>query len=105
MTQSANLEVQLGPMRLKNPVMTASGCAGCGEELAKFFDLSVLGAFVTKAVTLEPREGHPPPRLGETRAGMLNASGLANVGLAAFIKDKLPARASAGVPVVVSVAG
>lgn len=100
-----NLEIKIGRMRMKNPVMTASGCSGYGEELSRFFDLGRLGAFVTKAITIEPREGHPPPRLVETRAGMLNAIGLANVGLDVFIKEKLPALALADVPVVVNVAG
>jgi len=100
-----DLRVTVGRIAMKNPIATASGCSGYGEELAQFYDLSVLGAIVTKSITLEPREGHPPPRLVEVRAGMLNAIGLANVGLEAFLADKLPALARADVPVIVNVAG
>lgn len=100
-----DLGVQVGPIAMKNPVATASGCAGYGEELAEFYDLSRLGAVVTKSITLRPREGHPPPRLVEVRAGMLNAIGLANVGLERFLDEKLPALARFDVPVIVNVAG
>jgi len=100
-----NLGVTVGRIAMKNPIATASGCSGYGEELARFYDLSVLGAIVTKSITLKPREGHPPPRLAEVRAGMLNAIGLANVGLDAFLREKLPALARFEVPVIVNVAG
>ncbi len=103
--ERVDLSVELGGLRLQNPVVTASGCSGYGEELAEFYDLSCLGAITTKSVTLRPREGHPPPRLAETRAGMLNAIGLANVGLEAFIAEKLPGLARFDVPVIVNVAG
>jgi dihydroorotate dehydrogenase (NAD+) catalytic subunit len=106
MTEKAiDLAVTLGALRMRNPIATASGCSGYGEELAEFYDLSCLGAVTTKSITLRPREGHPPPRLAETRAGMLNAIGLANVGLEAFIREKLPALATMDVPVIVNVAG
>jgi dihydroorotate dehydrogenase (NAD+) catalytic subunit len=85
--------------------MTASGTAGYGPELAAFFDLAELGAFVTKAVTRQPRTGNETPRLVETRAGLLNAIGLANVGLDAFLADKLPWLQDRNVPVIVNVAG
>ena len=100
-----DLGVTVGKMRLKNPIATASGCSGYGMELAEFFDLGLLGAITTKSITLSPREGHPPPRIAETRAGMLNAIGLANVGLEAFLAEKLPALAKFDVPVIVNVAG
>jgi len=100
-----DMGVTLGRLRMKNPIATASGCSGYGEELAQFYDLALLGAIVTKSITLKPREGHPPPRLAEVRAGMLNAIGLANVGLEAFLRDKLPALARFEVPVIVNVAG
>jgi len=100
-----DLSVTVGRIAMKNPIATASGCSGYGEELARFYDLALLGAIVTKSITLNPREGHPPPRLTETRAGMLNAIGLANVGLEAFLGDKLPALAACRVPVIVNVAG
>jgi len=105
MSDRVDLSVTVGKIRMKNPIATASGCSGYGEELAAFFDPSILGAIVTKSITLAPREGHPPPRLAETRAGMLNAIGLANVGLEAFLSGKLPALAQYDVPVIVSVAG
>jgi len=100
-----DLAVTVGKIRMRNPIATASGCSGYGEELAAFYDLGLLGAIVTKSITLEPRDGHPPPRLVETRAGMLNAIGLANVGLEAFLAEKLPALARVDVPVIVNVAG
>jgi dihydroorotate dehydrogenase (NAD+) catalytic subunit len=103
--QPIDLAVQVGPIAMKNPIATASGCGGYGEELAEFYDLSRLGAVVTKSITLRPREGHPPPRLVEVRAGMLNAIGLANVGLERFLAKKLPALARYDVPVIVNVAG
>ncbi len=99
------LDVQVGKIRLRNPVMTASGTAGYGPELAAFFDLAELGAFVTKAVTRQPRAGNETPRLVETRAGLLNAIGLANVGLDAFLAEKLPWLRDRNVPVIVNVAG
>ena len=100
-----DLSVTVGRMEMKNPIATASGCSGYGLELAEFFDLGLLGAITTKSITLLPREGHAPPRIAETRAGMLNAIGLANVGLEAFLSEKLPALAKYDVPVIVNVAG
>jgi len=102
---STALNVTIGKMALRNPVMTASGTSGYGEELAEFFELSQLGAFVTKAITPGERVGNDTPRLIETRAGMLNAIGLANVGLKAFLADKLPWLRKQEVPVIVNVAG
>jgi dihydroorotate dehydrogenase (NAD+) catalytic subunit len=100
-----DLRVMLGRLAMKNPIATASGCSGYGEELARFYDLSALGAVTTKSITLRPREGHPPPRLVETRAGLLNAIGLANVGLERFLAQILPALAKHAVPIIVNVAG
>ena len=100
-----DLSVRLGRIAMRNPIATASGCGGWGEELARFYDLSCLGAVVTKSVTLRPRPGHPPPRLVEVRAGLLNAIGLANVGLERFLAEKLPALRTWDVPVIVNVAG
>jgi dihydroorotate dehydrogenase (NAD+) catalytic subunit len=85
-----NLAVDIGRLRLKNPVMTASGTFGYGEEYAEFVDLDRLGAVVAKGLTLKAREGNPPPRTSETPCGMLNAIGFQNVGVKKFIKDKLP---------------
>ncbi|MBN2581891.1 MAG: dihydroorotate dehydrogenase [Planctomycetes bacterium] len=102
---SAAVNVTIGRMAMRNPVMTASGTSGYGKELAEFFELKALGAFVTKAITRAERVGNETPRLVETRAGMLNAIGLANVGLEAFLKDKLPWLREQNVPVIVNVAG
>jgi dihydroorotate dehydrogenase (NAD+) catalytic subunit len=105
-SQSAiDLSVKIGSVRLANPLMTASGTCGYGEEYADFLDLRGLGAFVTKSITLKPRAGNEYPRIVETRAGMLNAIGLANVGLEAFVAEKVPALERLGVPVFVNVAG
>ncbi|MEN8181450.1 MAG: dihydroorotate dehydrogenase [Myxococcota bacterium] len=96
------LRVDLGGMKLRNPVLTASGTFGYGTEFSPFLDLRSLGGFVAKSLTLEPRQGNPPPRIAETPAGMLNAIGLENVGVDAFVAEKLPALPE-GVAVVASV--
>jgi len=85
-----DLSVELGPIKLKNPVMLASGTVGYGNEISNFTDLNKLGAIVTKSLSLKPRKGNPPQRIVETAAGMLNAIGLANVGVEEFIKEKIP---------------
>jgi len=82
--------VNIGGLALKNPVMTASGTFGYGEEYSDYLDLNRLGAVIVKGLSLEPREGNSPPRIIETASGMLNAVGLQNVGVRAFIDDKLP---------------
>jgi dihydroorotate dehydrogenase (NAD+) catalytic subunit len=87
---AADLSIQLGPLRLKNPVMLASGTVGYGNEISNFTDLNKLGGIVTKSLSLKPRKGNPPQRIVETASGMLNAIGLANVGVEEFIKDKIP---------------
>ncbi len=84
------LSVEIGKLKLKNPVMTASGTFGYGEEYSEFLDISSLGAVVVKGLSLHPKEGNPPPRIVETPAGMLNAIGLQNIGIEAFINEKLP---------------
>ncbi|HOW72395.1 MAG TPA: dihydroorotate dehydrogenase [Phycisphaerae bacterium] len=100
-----DLTTHLGSLTLRNPVVTLSGTCGYGDEYAPFMDLSRLGAFTTKSVTLTPRRGNAPPRVVETACGMLNAIGLANVGLDRFLADKLPVLVRLGVPVLVNVAG
>ncbi len=100
-----NLSVRLGALDMRNPVLTASGTFGYGEEVADLVDLSKLGAIVCKTVTRLPRAGNAPPRTTETPAGMLNAIGLQNVGLAAFKRDKLPFLCECGTPLIVNVAG
>ncbi len=100
-----NLSVQLGPVTLKNPVLTASGTCGYGKEYAPYFDLSLLGGFTTKSVTVHPRKGNQPQRIVETPGGMLNAIGLANVGLDEFLNVKAAEAAQLGTRVFVNVAG
>lgn len=100
-----NLGVKIGKLKLKNPIILASGTAGYGEELQEFFPLSKLGAIVTKGISLKPRKGNPPPRIIETPSGMLNAIGLQNVGLDAFLKEKLPFLRRAGATTIVNVFG
>lgn len=87
---SPRMDVRLGRLKLKNPVMTASGTFGYGEEYADYVDLNRLGAVVVKGLSLKPRLGNPPPRIMETTGGMLNSVGLQNIGVDAFIEDKLP---------------
>ena len=87
---SPKIAVNLGRLKLKNPVMTASGTFGYGEEYAGFVDLNSLGAIVVKGLSLKPRLGNPPPRIMETTGGMLNAVGLQNIGVDIFIEEKLP---------------
>jgi dihydroorotate dehydrogenase (NAD+) catalytic subunit len=100
-----DLSVDLAGVKLATPLMPASGTCGYASEYADFLDLSRFGAFVTKSITLAPRVGNDYPRVVETRAGMLNAIGLANVGLEAFLADKVPALEKLGLPVFVNVAG
>jgi len=85
-----DLSVQVGALRLRNPIIAASGTFGYGAEFAHLVDLGKLGGFVTKGLSLEPIEGAPGPRLCETASGMLNAVGLQNVGVREFVKSKLP---------------
>jgi len=87
---NVDLSVKIGSLVLQNPVMLASGTVGYGNEISDYTDLSKIGGIVTKSVSLHPRKGNPPKRITETSSGMLNAIGLANVGLEAFIKDKIP---------------
>ncbi len=89
MTQK-NLCVDIGGVELKNPVMTASGTFGYGQEFDGLIDLDRLGGIIVKGLSLLPSSGNPPPRIIETPCGMLNAIGLENVGIQAFINEKLP---------------
>jgi len=105
-TQSKpDLAVDIAGVKLANPLMTASGTCGYGNEYSDFVDLGLLGAFVTKSITAEPRSGNEYPRVVETRAGMMNAIGLANVGLKTFLAEKVPLLKRMNVPVFVNVAG
>ncbi|MBK8946770.1 MAG: dihydroorotate dehydrogenase [Ignavibacteriae bacterium] len=85
-----DLSVNVGSLKLKNPIMLASGTVGYGNEISEFIDLSQVGAIITKSISLKPRKGNPPQRITETPSGMLNAIGLTNVGVEEFIKTKIP---------------
>jgi dihydroorotate dehydrogenase (NAD+) catalytic subunit len=99
------MSVNIGGIELKNPVMTASGTFGYGEEYSPYVDLNGLGAFIVKGLSCEPRSGSPPPRIIETAAGMLNAVGLQNVGVEAFIQEKLPYLSEFDVAVITNIFG
>ncbi|HPD55925.1 MAG TPA: dihydroorotate dehydrogenase [Smithellaceae bacterium] len=104
-TEQINMSVKIGRLKLKNPVMTASGTFGYGEEYADYVDLNKLGAVVVKGLSLKPREGNPPPRVMETPGGMLNAVGLQNIGVEAFISEKLPFLRKYDTKVIVNIYG
>jgi dihydroorotate dehydrogenase (NAD+) catalytic subunit len=105
MEEQVDISVDFSRLKLANPVFTASGTCGYAEELTDFMDINRLGGFITKSVTAKPRQGNDTPRVVETDSGMLNAIGLANIGLEAFIQEKLPVIAKLTVPVFVNVAG
>jgi len=100
-----DLSVELGPLRLKNPVLTASGTFGYGLEFLPFLDLGELGGIVTKGLSPLPRAGNPPTRVTETPAGMLNSIGLQNIGVEAFVREKLPELRGHDIAVVANVFG
>ena len=99
------LEVEIAGIKLKNPVMTASGTFGYGQEYAPFVDLNRLGAMILKGITLKPKMGNPPPRVIEIPSGMLNSIGLQNVGVEALIKEKLPYLKKYNTPVIINISG
>lgn len=100
-----DLSTTIGKIKLKNPVLVASGTFGHAKEFEKFYDLRKLGGIVTKTITLKPRLGNPPPRIVETPGGMLNAIGLQNPGVDKFIEEKLPYLRDLGIPIIVSAMG
>jgi dihydroorotate dehydrogenase (NAD+) catalytic subunit len=102
---ATDLRARLGQAELPNPILTASGCASSGRELAQFLDVSKIGAVVTKSVMLAPRAGRPTPRMAETSSGMLNSIGLQGPGIDAFLQRDLPWLLSRGARAVVSIAG
>jgi dihydroorotate dehydrogenase (NAD+) catalytic subunit len=99
-----DMSVSIGKLKLKNPVMVASGTFGYAEEFKDLCDIKKLGAIVTKTITINPRQGNPAPRTCETPAGMINSIGLENPGIEKFLSEKLPVVARIGVPVIVSIA-
>ncbi len=105
MTPTPELSVQIGPLRLKNPVMVASGTFGYGPEYADLVDLNQLGAIVVKGITLEPTRGNPPPRTVETRSGLINAIGLPGPGVDGFVRTYMPFLRRFSTPVIVNIWG
>ncbi len=105
MIDKPNLELKIAGIKLKNPVMTASGTFGYGQEYDHFVDLNRLGAIILKGITLKPKRGNPPPRIIETPSGMLNAIGLQNVGVEVLIKEKLPYLKKFNTPVIINISG
>lgn len=100
-----DMSVKIGSLKLRNPVMTASGTFGYGEEFSQYVDLEKIGAFVTKGLSLKPRAGNPTPRIVETPGGMLNAIGLQNVGIDAFIQKKVPFLRTVNTPAIANFFG
>ncbi len=105
MTKHPDLTTDIGGIILKNPVMTASGTFGYGQEFAELIDLNRLGAIIVKGLSLEPSKGNPPPRIVETACGMLNAIGLENVGIDAFEREKLPFLKKFSTAIIVNIYG
>ena len=101
----ANLSVNIGSTTFKNPIFVASGTFGYGTENPELVDISKLGAIVTKSITLNPREGNPPPRIVETSSGMINSIGLANIGVEKYISDMLPVYEEMDTPIIMNIAG
>jgi dihydroorotate dehydrogenase (NAD+) catalytic subunit len=100
-----DLSVRIGALTLKSPIMSASGCFGYGVEYADVVDLSTLGAVVVKGLFLNERPGHPPPRIVETPAGMLNAIGLQGIGVHRFVREKMPELRALNAAVIVNICG
>ncbi len=105
MKTSPNVSVNIGGIKLKNPVLTASGTFSYGAEFDDLIDLNRLGGIIVKGLSLEPSKGNPPPRIIETPCGMLNAIGLENVGIDVFIDNKLPFLKTINAPVIVNIYG
>jgi dihydroorotate dehydrogenase (NAD+) catalytic subunit len=100
-----DLRVKIGPLELRNPVLTASGTFGYAKEFEPFLNLNRLGGIIVKGISLEPRAGNPPPRIVETACGMLNAIGLENVGVDRFISEKMPYLRTLTAPLIVNILG
>ncbi len=103
--KKVDLSVNLGPLALANPIMTASGTFGYGREFSNLTELNQLGAIVVKGISLKPRAGNPPPRIVETACGMLNAIGLENVGVEKFVKSKMVFLSKLDCPIIVNILG
>lgn len=105
MNHEIDISVEFAGLKLANPVFLASGTCGYADELADFLDINCLGGFITKSITLKPRKGNPVPRIVETDSGMLNAIGMANIGLDAFVREKLSILEKMSPAIFVNVAG
>jgi dihydroorotate dehydrogenase (NAD+) catalytic subunit len=105
MISQLDLSVTIGGLTIKNPVITASGTFGYADELVPFYDPSLLGAIIVKGLSLQPMPGNPPPRIVETPCGLLNAIGLANIGIEAFIQEKLPSLVNIKTPIITNIYG
>ena len=105
MAASPDLSVDIGGLRIKNPVIAASGTFGYGTELSPFYNPALLGAMVVKGLSLRPIPGNPPPRTAETPCGLLNSIGLANIGIDAFIDEKLPSLDNIRTPIITNIYG
>src|SRR5210317_124688 len=103
--EQPDVKISIGSLRLRNPVMTASGTFGYGEEYGSLVNLHRLGAIIVKGISLLPRQGTPPPRIAETACGMLNAIGLENVGLESFLSEKIPFLQGINTPLIVNILG
>ena len=101
----ADLSIKIGHTTFKNPIFVASGTFGYGTENPELVDVSSLGAIVTKSITLNPREGNPPPRIVETPSGMINSIGLANIGVDKYVSEMLPVYEKIGSPIIMNIAG
>ena len=105
MVSQPDLSVTIGGLTIKNPVITASGTFGYANELVPFYDPSLLGAVIVKGLSLQPMPGNLPPRIVETPCGLLNAIGLANIGIETFIQEKLPSLATIKTPIITNIYG
>ena len=101
---TVDLSVNIGSLKLRNPILLASGTVGYGNEISEFTDLNKIGGIITKSLSLKPRKGNPPQRIVETPAGMLNAIGLTNVGVEVFLKEKIPFLKQYDVPIICNIA-
>ena len=105
MDNNINLEVNIAGLKLKNPVIAASGCFSFGREYSRFFDLNRLGEIAVKALTRQPKKGNPPPRIAETPSGILNSVGLQNPGVQVFIEKEIPFLRNYDTAIIANVAG
>ena len=100
-----DFRIQIGNIEFNNPIFTASGTFGYGNDVPDFVDVSKLGGIFTKSITLHPREGNPPPRIVETPSGMINSIGLANVGVDHYMKEMVPSYSTIGTKIIMNIAG